>query len=371
VEDLGLNPASMHSEFWAEKRVLLTGHTGFKGSWLLLMLEAMGAKVTGLSLAPGTEPAMFDRIGGAKLCDHHVADIRDAATVSSIITRAQPEILFHLAAQPLVRRSYVDPVESFATNVIGTAHVLDAARQVSGLKAIVSVTTDKCYENVGQIEGYVEGDRLGGHDPYSNSKACAELVSQCFRDSYFAKAGVGVATARAGNVIGGGDYSADRLVPDAARAFAANQVLEIRYPDAVRPWQHVIEPLSGYLLLAERLASNPARHAGGWNFGPPAADMAPVSRVVDLLAKHWGRASGYVQQPGDHPHEAAMLTLDSTKANRELGWTPRLSLEQATGWSAEWYRAVDAGVDAALLSRMQIRQYFQEAAGEQQQRAVA
>jgi CDP-glucose 4,6-dehydratase len=366
MEDLGLK-----SEFWADRRVVLTGHTGFKGSWLLLMLDAMGAKVTGLSLAPETEPAMFHQIGGARLCDHHVADIRDQAAVERIIDEAQPEILLHLAAQPLVRRSYADPVESFATNVLGTAHVLDAARKVDGLKAIVSVTTDKCYENVGQVEGYVEGDRLGGHDPYSNSKACAELVSQCFRDSFLAAAGIGVATARAGNVIGGGDFSADRLVPDAARAFAADRLLEIRYPNAVRPWQHVIEPLSGYLLLAECLASDPVRYAGGWNFGPPAADMAPVSRVVDLLASHYGRASGYVQQPGNHPHEAAMLTLDSTKANRELGWGPRLSLEQATGWSAEWYRAVAAGVDAAVLSRMQIRQYFQLRGQAQAQRVAA
>jgi CDP-glucose 4,6-dehydratase len=353
VEDLGLK-----SEFWSGRRVVLTGHTGFKGSWLLLMLDAMGAKVTGLSLTPETKPAMFHQIGGEKLCDHHVADIRDHAAVANIIGDAQPEVLLHLAAQPLVRRSYADPVESFATNVVGTANVLDAARKVAGLKAIVSVTTDKCYENVGQLHGYVESDRLGGHDPYSNSKACAELVSQCFRDSYFADKGVGVATARAGNVIGGGDYSNDRLVPDAARAFAADRVLEIRNPQAVRPWQHVIEPLSGYLLLAERLVGEPARYTGGWNFGPAASDMAPVSRVIDLLAAHYGRASGYVQQPGDHPHEAAMLTLDSTKAIRELGWSPRLSLEQATGWSAEWYRAVAAGVDARILSQMQIRQYF-------------
>jgi CDP-glucose 4,6-dehydratase len=354
MEDLGLK-----SDFWSGRRVLLTGHTGFKGSWLLLMLEAMGAKVTGLSLEPATEPSMFRQIRGDKLCDHHIADIRDQAEVCRIVTHAQPEILLHLAAQPLVRRSYVDPVESFATNVLGTAHVLDAARKVECLKAIVSVTTDKCYKNVGQAEGYVEDDELGGYDPYSNSKACAELVSQCFRDSYLAAKGVGVATARAGNVIGGGDYSADRLVPDAARAFAAGMPLEIRNPDAVRPWQHVIEPLSGYCRLAERLVADPVRFAGGWNFGPPASDMAPVSRVINLLARQWGRTDGYVRQPGDHPHETAMLTLDSGKAYNQLGWAPRLTLEQATGWSAEWYRAVDAGVDAALLSRMQIRQYFQ------------
>ncbi len=366
MEELGLR-----SEFWTGRRVLLTGHTGFKGSWLLLMLDAMGAKVTGLSLAPATERAMFHQIKGERLCAHHIADIRDAASVEAIVAKAQPEILLHLAAQPLVRRSYADPVESFATNVLGTAHVLNAARAIEGLKAIVSITTDKCYENIGQTKGYVEGDRLGGHDPYSNSKACAELVSQCFRDSYFAAKGIGVATARAGNVIGGGDYSADRLVPDAARAFAANRPLEIRNPDAVRPWQHVVEPLSGYIRLAERLTADPTRYAGGWNFGPPQEDMAPVSRVVDELARHWGRTSGYVRQPGEHPHEAAMLTLDSAKANRELGWAQHLTLEQATGWSAEWYRAVDAGVDAATISRMQIRHYYQRAAETVPQRKVA
>jgi CDP-glucose 4,6-dehydratase len=366
MEELGLT-----SDFWAGRHVLVTGHTGFKGSWLLLMLNAMGAKVTGLSLAHGTNPAMFNQIDGERLCDHRIADIRDANMVTRIVSDTQPEIIMHLAAQPLVRRSYADPVESFAINVLGTANVLNAARQAKDLKAIVSVTTDKCYENVGQVKGYVEGDRLGGHDPYSNSKACAELVSQCFRDSFFAAASIGVATARAGNVIGGGDYSADRLVPDAARAFSANRDLEIRNPDAVRPWQHVIEPLSGYLLLAERLALDPVRYAGGWNFGPPQEDMAPVSRVIDLLAAQWGRSKGYIRQPGDHPHEAAMLTLDSSKACHELGWAPRLSLEQATGWSAEWYRAVEAGVDARVLSQMQIRQYFQQGATDEAKRVAA
>jgi CDP-glucose 4,6-dehydratase len=366
VENLALDAG-----FWAGRRVLLTGHTGFKGSWLLLILDAMGAKVTGLSLTPTTDPAMFHQIGGDTLCDHHIADIRNADAVNDIVAKAQPEVVLHLAAQPLVRRSYADPVESFATNVLGTAHVLNAARVVEGLKAIVSVTTDKCYENVGQTHGYVESDRLGGHDPYSNSKACAELVSQCFRDSFFARRGVGVATARAGNVIGGGDFSADRLVPDAARAFAANRPLEIRNPDAVRPWQHVIEPLAGYLRLAECLAADPVFFAGGWNFGPTQEDLASVSHVVDQLARHWGRESGYVRQPGDHPHEAAMLTLDSSKANRDLGWAPRLSLEQATSWSAEWYRSVAAGANASAISRTQIRNYFMIAAEAISPRKVA
>lgn len=354
MEDMGLK-----SEFWSDRRVLLTGHTGFKGSWLLLMLKAMGACVTGLSQEPDTNPSMFRLIGGEKLCDHHIADIRDPLAVSQIVLNAQPEIIMHLAAQPLVRRSYVDPIETFATNVLGTAHLLEAARKVSGLKAVVSVTTDKCYKNAGQTQGYVEDDMLGGHDPYSNSKACAELVTQCFRDSFFASKGIGIATARAGNVIGGGDYSDDRLVPDAVRAFAADRPLEIRYPDAVRPWQHVIEPLSGYFRLAERLATNPERFAGGWNFGPRACDMAPVSQVVDLLAQQWGRAQSFVQQPGEHPHEAAMLTLDSSKAESLLDWRPRLTLEQATEWTADWYRGVETGADPALMACLQVRQYFQ------------
>ncbi len=353
MENLGLN-----REFWAGRSVLVTGHTGFKGSWLLLLLDGLGATVSGLSLAPPTQPAMFDQIGGSARCNHHIADIRDATAVEAIVARAAPEIILHLAAQPLVRQSYVDPVETFATNVLGTAHVLEAARKLDSLRAIISVTTDKCYANDGRIEGYGEDARLGGHDPYSNSKACAELVSQCYRDSFFAGTGIGLATARAGNVIGGGDHAVDRLVPDAARAFRDGKMVEIRNPDAVRPWQHVIEPLVGYCLLAERLAADPVRYAGGWNFGPPPADLAPVSRVVDLLASCWGQEQGYIRQPGDHPHEAAMLTLDSTNAMRALGWAPRLTLAQAVGWSAEYYRAVDAGVDAATVATAQIERYF-------------
>ena len=353
METRGINPA-----FWSGRRVLLTGHTGFKGSWMLLALHRMGAQVTGLSLDPPSEPAMFNQIDGAALCDHNIADIRDLPAVEAAFERSNPEILLHLAAQPLVRRSYVDPLETFSTNVLGTANVLEAARKVAGLRAIVSVTTDKCYHNDGRVEGYAENAALGGHDPYSNSKACAELVSQCYRDSFFAQRLVGLATARAGNVIGGGDHAADRLVPDAARAFTADRDLEIRNPDAVRPWQHVLEPISGYCLLAERLFAEPVRYAGGWNFGPPAADMAPVSRVVDLMARHWGRERGYVRQPGDHPHEAAMLTLDSTKAYQQLGWAPKLALDQATAMSADWYRAVQHGDDARAITLSQIEAYL-------------
>ncbi|WP_428333989.1 CDP-glucose 4,6-dehydratase [Novosphingobium sp.] len=352
MESLGLDRT-----FWAGRRVLVTGHTGFKGSWLLLMLERLGARVTGLALAPDA-PALFTQMGGEQRCQHFIADLRDHHTVATIVQAVRPEIIFHLGAQPLVRRSYLDPIETFSVNVLGTAHLLDAARHVDGLRAVVSVTTDKCYENDGRTLGYCEDARLGGHDPYSNSKACAELVSQCFRDSYFARSGIGLATARAGNVIGGGDYSADRLVVDAVHAFRDNRDLEIRHPEAVRPWQHVLEPLTGYCLLAQRLAADPAGYAGGWNFGPPPAQMAPVSRVVDLLAARWDRAAGYVRQPGDHPHEAAMLTLDSTKAMERLGWLPRLTLEAATAWTADWYRAVFAGEDAAQACIAQTDRYI-------------
>jgi CDP-glucose 4,6-dehydratase len=330
-----------NARFWAGRRVLVTGHTGFKGSWLLGLLNIFGARVTGLSLTPDTTPAMFDLIGGAELCHHHIADIRDAAAVETIVTQAEPEIVLHLAAQPLVRASYADPLGTYQTNVMGTAHVLEACRKTPSIRTIISVTTDKCYANDGRIEGYREDAPLGGHDPYSNSKACAELVSACWRDSFLAERGTGLATARAGNVIGGGDWSADRLVPDAIRAFSARRTLEIRNPEAVRPWQHVLEPLTGYLLLAEALTADPARFARGWNFGPAPAGMAKVRDVIDLLGRHWGVAQPWTAQPGDHPHEAAMLTLDSSAAAEALGWRPRLTLDRALALTADWYRAED------------------------------
>ncbi len=337
----GAVAAAPHPAFWAGRRVMLTGHTGFKGSWLLVLLDRLGAHVTGLALTPDSTPSMFELIGGASLCDHHVVDIQDAPAVEAIFARAAPEIVLHLAAQPLVRASYADPLGTFRTNVMGTAHVLEACRKAPSVSTILSVTTDKCYANDGRTEGYREDAPLGGHDPYSNSKACAELVSACWRDSFLAERGAGLATARAGNVIGGGDWSADRLVPDAIRAFSAGRALEIRNPDAVRPWQHVLEPLNGYLLLAEALAADPARFACGWNFGPTPADMASVRDVVDLLARHWGAEQQWEKQAGDHPHEAAMLTLDSSAAADALAWRPRLSLDRTLGLTSDWYRASD------------------------------
>ncbi|HEX7741854.1 MAG TPA: CDP-glucose 4,6-dehydratase [Sphingobium sp.] len=340
--------------FWAGRRVLVTGHTGFKGSWLLVLLNALGARVTGLSLAPDTTPSMFDLIGGHSLCDHHVADIRDAGAVETIVARTEPEILLHLAAQPLVRASYVDPLGTYQTNVMGTAHVLEACRKTSSVRTIVSVTTDKCYANDGRTQGYAEDAPLGGHDPYSNSKACAELVSACWRDSFLGERGAGLATARAGNVIGGGDWSADRLVPDAIRAFSRGRSLEVRNPQAVRPWQHVLEPLTGYLLLAQALTADPVRFGRGWNFGPAPSDMASVREVIELLAVHCSVTEPWTNQPGDHPHEAAMLTLDSSAAAEALGWRPRLSLDRALALTADWHRADDKGA----VTRAQAEDFF-------------
>ena len=349
---------ALNRDFWADRRVFVTGHTGFKGSWLLLMLEALGAKVTGFALAPPTTPAMFDQINGTSRCDHHIGDIRDAIAMADAVKAAAPEIVLHLAAQPLVRESYVTPLETYATNVMGTAHLLDACRAVESVRTIVAITTDKCYENDGRATGYIENDKLGGYDPYSNSKACAELVTQSYRDSFFRAKGVGVASARAGNVIGGGDYADDRLVPDAIRAFMADKPVEIRNPNAIRPWQHVLEPLRGYLMLAEQLHRRPEAYAKGWNFGPAPQDMAPVHQVLSILADHWGETKGVAAQPGDHPHEAATLTLDSSAAARDLGWTPRLTLDDALRLTADWYKAAANGDDLAAISQHQINQFL-------------
>jgi len=335
------------------RKVLLTGHTGFKGSWLALWLQQLGAEVVGLALPPNTQPSHWDLL---KLgIEEHRFDIRDYDAVRKLVARVQPELVFHLAAQPLVRRSYVDPLGTWATNVQGTAHVLEACRHAASVKAIVAVTTDKCYENQEWLWGYRENDPLGGHDPYSASKAGAELVAASYRKSYFSSQDAPLlATARAGNVIGGGDWSEDRLIPDLVRASARGESVEIRSPNATRPWQHVLESLSGYLLLGQRLLERQAGFAEAWNFGPDESGNQTVSAVLSRLTQSWGdlrwHLTGAIQ-----PHEAGLLQLDSTKARTLLQWTPVWGLDEGLKQTAQWYRAHQE--KGEVLSRQQLDAY--------------
>ena len=344
-------------QFWQGRRVLVTGHTGFKGSWLCLWLQTLGARVHGLALAPPTNPALFEQ---ARIADGMVstlADVRDAAAVLRTVREAQPEIIIHMAAQPLVRASYAEPVATYATNVMGTVHVLDAARQVGGVRAIVNVTTDKCYENVERLQGYREDEPMGGHDPYSNSKGCSELVTSAYRKSFFAQGSTAVASARAGNVIGGGDWAQDRLIPDFLRAMGRGEPLVIRHPQAIRPWQHVLEPLSGYLLLAQRLHQQGQPWAQAWNFGPLDADARPVQWLVEQLVAQWGADAHWQCDAGEHLHEAHYLKLDITKAQQQLGWQPRWDLATALHKIIAWQQAWLAGGDARALCLQHINDY--------------
>lgn len=343
--------------FWQNKRVLVTGHTGFKGSWLTLWLQSMGANVCGVALAPPTTPSLFDLLDLAKHMQHNVVDIRNYDQVFQVISAFQPEIIFHMAAQPLVRLSYQQPVETYATNVMGTVHVLEAARRVGSVKAIVNITTDKCYENREWVWGYREDEPMGGHDPYSNSKGCAELVSSAYRKSFMQQAGIAMATVRAGNVIGGGDWALDRLVPDILRALQHQQPVQIRNPNAIRPWQHVLEPLSGYLLLAERLYQNGQQDAEGWNFGPRDEDAQPVQWIVEKLCEAWGNHATWSLQPGEHPHEANYLKLDISKARQRLHWFPRWPLQTALQHIADWHKAWLNGQDMRAMCLKQINLY--------------
>jgi CDP-glucose 4,6-dehydratase len=328
------------SVFYAGKRVLVTGHTGFKGGWLTAWLKLMGAKVTGYSLKPEGSPNLFESAGIADGISSFIGDVRDGSGLARVIKDTQPEVLFHLAAQPLVRRSYRDPVETFSTNVMGTLHVLEAGRAAECLRAAVVVTSDKCYANNESIWGYRECDALGGADPYSASKACAELVTAAWRRSFCRDAGApAIATARAGNTIGGGDWAEDRLIPDAIRSLAADQPVVIRNPNSVRPWQHVLEPLCGYLMLAERLYVGAASWAEAWNFGPSPAALITVEELARLVVHFWGSGEYRVNRPADAPYEAGQLRLDSTKANTLLGWAPRLELREAVRLTVESYKA--------------------------------
>lgn len=352
VEERGVLPASAA---WRGRRVLVTGHTGFKGGWLACWLQHLGADVSGLSL--GTEPAS---LGAALAIESRIPsvqqDIRDAAGLCSAVSQARPEVVFHLAAQALVRRSYSDPLETWQTNVLGTANLLEAVRRAGSVRAVVVVTSDKCYENREWPWPYRETDALGGHDPYSASKAAAELVVACWRRSFLAAQGMAVASVRAGNVIGGGDWSTDRLVPDCMRAFAAGDAVRIRNPTATRPWQHVLDPLCGYLLLAERLLAG-GDFAGAWNFGPAPDEVRPVSEVVRLLAEAWGPAARWVSDPGPHPHEAGQLSVDAALARSRLGWESRLRLSEALRRTVCWYRRQRSGDDAHRLILADIERY--------------
>ncbi len=342
--------------FWRGKRVLLTGHTGFKGSWMALWLHRMGAQVTGIALPPCTEPSLYQAARINSLIDSRYCDIRDCAALREQVQSARPEIVLHLAAQALVRASYTQPVETFAANIMGTAHLLDALRATSSAKVAVMVTTDKVYRNNEWPHPYRENDTLGGHDPYSASKAASELVIASYRDAFLREQGLAVASARAGNVIGGGDWSADRLLPDAVRAWRGDGELHVRRPQSVRPWQHVLEPLAGYLILAQALWNKPEL-ADAYNFGPDAAEAAPVRTVVDLAQAAYGSGSTRYADVADGPHEAGLLTLDTSKVRAVLNVAPKWPLAQAVARSMDWYRRFDAGDDAQALCHADIDLY--------------
>jgi CDP-glucose 4,6-dehydratase len=347
-------------DFWRGRRVFLTGHTGFKGGWLSLWLATLGAKVTGYALAPPAGrnlwTALTEGVEGRLVERSTLADIRDRTTLQRELASADPQVVIHMAAQALVRESYLDPVGTFGTNVLGTAHLLEACRGLERLECVVVVTSDKVYENSGGGGAFAEGDRLGGHDPYSSSKACAELVSASFRDSFFPGA-IPIATARAGNVIGGGDWSDDRLIPDCVRALDRGESVMLRYPEAVRPWQHVLEPLSGYLELARALILAPGTAPRAVNFGPEAASFCTVSQVVETFAARFGGKPAWQREGTPQPVEARALALSSTLARDTLGWRPRLDIRESLAWTADWYRAHSAGDNMRAFSQRQIERY--------------
>jgi CDP-glucose 4,6-dehydratase len=357
MEDLALN------NFWQGRRVFLTGHTGFMGGWLSSLLTTRGARVYGYALQPPSEPSFFGATGLAhRLVSSTIGDIRDDVGLRKALYAAQPEIVFHLAAQALVRAAHSEPMDTFSTNVMGTAQLLESLRELDCVKGALVVTTDKVYYNDNRDAPYVEGDRLGGREPYSASKAASEFVVDAWRHSYLASLGIGVATIRAGNIFGGGDWAANRLVPDAVRSFAASQSLVLRYPDSTRPWQHVLDPLPGYLMLAERLVDDPDAFSSGWNFGPPSEDCRSVGNLAQMLANVWGNDATVEVRPADEIFEEKLLALDSGKAESRLGWRSRWPLAIAVEKTTEWYRAFYQGADMWALTLAQIEEF--EAADE-------
>ena len=349
----------MVTDFWKGKKVLVTGHTGFKGSWLCLWLQSLGAEVTGYALAPPSNPSLFEEAKVAQGMVSLHGDIRDPEQMNRAMTRFQPEVVIHMAAQSLVRHSYQNPVETYATNVMGTVNVLEAVRQTASVRAAVIVTSDKCYENREWVWGYRENEAMGGYDPYSNSKGCAELVTSAYRQSFFRDGSAAVASARAGNVIGGGDWAADRLVPDMVRAVADRRPVSIRNPHAIRPWQHVLEPLSGYLLLAQKLYEDGTAYAEGWNFGPREDDARPVQWIADQFTGLWGEGASWVLDGAEHPHEAHYLKLDCSKARMRLDWQPKWSLETSLRKIVAWQKAHLRNQDMRTFTLEQILE-FQE-----------
>jgi CDP-glucose 4,6-dehydratase len=358
----------MNRIFWQGKKVFITGHTGFKGSWLCLWLHKLGAQVTGYSLKPPTEPSLFDLCRIDQVTNTIIADVRDGETLRRQMVAAAPEVVIHMAAQPLVRDSYKIPVETYSINVMGTVNLFEAVRQCKSVQAVINVTTDKCYDNKERIRGYEENDPLGGYDPYSSSKACSELVTTAYRNSYFnrkdhAVHGISIASARAGNVIGGGDWATDRLIPDCVRSILKREKIVIRNPQAIRPWQHVLEPLSGYLMLAQKLYEEGPRYAEAWNFGPDDGDAKPVEWLVNRMCAVWGSGAAFEIDKGAHPHEAHYLKLDCTKAQLQLAWHPRWSLEKAVNSIVEWTRAFQEGRDVKGVCLKQIEEYSVVRAG--------
>jgi len=358
----------MNAKFWNGKKVLVTGHTGFKGSWLCLWLQSMGAEVTGLALDPPSDPSMFDMARIADGMNSIKSDVRDLDSVKKIINQHKPEIVIHMAAQALVHYSYKDPVSTYTTNIIGTMNVLEAIRHCDSVRVVVSITSDKCYENLEWVWGYRENDRMGGHDPYSSSKGCAELLISAYRDSYFnpekyQSHGVALASTRAGNVIGGGDWSGDRLVPDIIRAIIDDKPVLIRNPNAIRPWQFVMEPLRGYLMLAEKLWEEGPKYAEGWNFGPDIDEIKPVQWIVEYLTERWGEGASWVLDKGEHPHEDNFLKLDTTKAKSILEWNPSLPLPILLDWIVEWYQGYKHNEDMRDLTERQIVRYIKSIQG--------
>lgn len=353
----------MFNNKYRNRKVLVTGHTGFKGSWLTLWLVELGAKVIGYSLDPPTNPSLFDILNLKSRINHVVGDVRDGAKLKETFVEFKPEIVFHLAAQPLVRTSYLEPQLTYETNIIGTVNLYEAVRSTPEVRAIVNVTSDKCYDNKEISVGYREEDPLGGYDPYSSSKGCSEIVTTAYRSSYFnplmhgKNHNVALASARAGNVIGGGDWALDRLIPDCIKSILDNKEIVIRNPAAIRPWQHVLEPLSGYILLGQKLFECGPRYAEAWNFGPHDKDAVPVKSIVKMLCEKWGSAASYKIDDGNHPHEAHYLKLNCSKARTQLGWKPRWGLNTAIAKVVEWFSQYKAGRDPVGVCLSQIKEY--------------